>query len=317
MLTQLLTLLVCPECQGELAHQGSTLVCQQCAQTYPIVDDIPRMLPNNPHQIASQVVEGFARQWQRYHQWRELYIKQFLGWIGPVQPDFFRGKLILDAGCGKGRHLRAASEFGAELVIGMDLGESVDVAWQANRERGNVACVQGDLFKPPFRPGTFDYAFSIGVLHHTPDPARAFASVLGLVKPGGHISSWVYGQENNAWLERIVAPVRNRITSKFSETALMRLSVALSLVLVAVTRGLYRPLSKLGRLPYQDYLLTLSEYPRQEIESIIFDHLHPVLNAYIPRAEVERWYAGLEEVGIRWHNRNSWSGFARIPPSLK
>jgi hypothetical protein len=60
-------------------------------------------------------------------------------------------------------------------------------------------------------------------------------------------------------------------------------------------------------------MLVLSEYPRKEIESIIFDHLHPVLNAYIPRGEFESWFRQLEEVGIRWHNRNSWSGFARIP----
>jgi SAM-dependent methyltransferase len=44
----------------------------------------------------------------------------------------------------------------------------------------------------PFRDGTFDRAYSIGVLHHTPDPRRAFDRVAAAVKPGGSLAVYLY-----------------------------------------------------------------------------------------------------------------------------
>jgi SAM-dependent methyltransferase len=52
--------------------------------------------------------------------------------------------------------------------------------------------VQGDIMNPPFVEGAFASAYSIGVLHHTPDTRTAFRSIVDLVRPGGRISIWVY-----------------------------------------------------------------------------------------------------------------------------
>ncbi len=43
---QLLAILVCPKCKGELEHREaeSVLVCHACKLRYPIRDDIPIML---------------------------------------------------------------------------------------------------------------------------------------------------------------------------------------------------------------------------------------------------------------------------------
>jgi uncharacterized protein YbaR (Trm112 family) len=43
---QLLAILVCPKCKGELEYreQESTLVCHACRLRYPVRDDIPIML---------------------------------------------------------------------------------------------------------------------------------------------------------------------------------------------------------------------------------------------------------------------------------
>lgn len=43
---QLLAILVCPKCKGELQYQepDARLVCQRCRLAYPIRDDIPVML---------------------------------------------------------------------------------------------------------------------------------------------------------------------------------------------------------------------------------------------------------------------------------
>jgi uncharacterized protein len=37
--------LACPACQGELRLEGERVVCEQCAQSYPIVDGIPVLIP--------------------------------------------------------------------------------------------------------------------------------------------------------------------------------------------------------------------------------------------------------------------------------
>lgn len=43
---ELLAILVCPKCKGELEYRNdeSTLVCRACRLSYPVRDDIPIML---------------------------------------------------------------------------------------------------------------------------------------------------------------------------------------------------------------------------------------------------------------------------------
>lgn len=43
---QLLSILVCPKCKGELEYkeQDNALICRACSLRYPVRDDIPIML---------------------------------------------------------------------------------------------------------------------------------------------------------------------------------------------------------------------------------------------------------------------------------
>ena len=54
--------------------------------------------------------------------------------------------------------------------------------------------VQEDIARLPFAEATFDHAFSLGVLVHTPDPSAAFASLLPYLKPGGSIAISVHAR---------------------------------------------------------------------------------------------------------------------------
>ena len=93
----------------------------------------------------------------------------------------------------------------------MDLSDAVETAFAATRALENVHIVQADIYHLPF-PRIFDYAFSVGVLHHLPDPLRGFKSLASKVKQGGHLSAWVYGAENNEWITRWVCD--NGITAE-------------------------------------------------------------------------------------------------------
>jgi SAM-dependent methyltransferase len=103
--------------------------------------------------------------------------------------------------------------------------------------------VQADIYQLPFAQ-SFDYAFSIGVLHHLPDPRGGFRSLASKVKPGGHISAWVYGAENNEWITRFVDPLREKFSSKIDRRALLHLSKAPTAMLYLATKLVYGPLNR-------------------------------------------------------------------------
>ncbi|MBM2826345.1 MAG: Methyltransferase protein, partial [Dehalococcoidia bacterium] len=76
-----------------------------------------------------------------------------------------------------------------------------------------------------------------------------------------------------------------------------------------------RELSPLARiLPYNSYLLWLSQFGFRHNHHVIFDHMAAPVAFYIRREEFESWFreAGLEEVVISWRNQNSWRGWGRL-----
>jgi SAM-dependent methyltransferase len=166
----------------------------------------------------------------------------------------------------------------------------------------------------------FDFAFSIGVLHHLPDPERGFRALVSRLRPGGAMSAWVYGREGNGWIVHIVSPIRSRITTRMPYGILDALSGALTVPLFAATRLLYRPArgTALSRvLPYAPYLGYIADFPFREQRSIVFDHLVAPIAFYIRHDEFAAWWerAGLGDVTIEHHNANSWRGFGRVPES--
>jgi 2-polyprenyl-3-methyl-5-hydroxy-6-metoxy-1,4-benzoquinol methylase len=52
--------------------------------------------------IFKRTVKSFGYEWQKFSTLYPIYENEFLEWIKPIKQDFFRGKLILDAGCGGG-----------------------------------------------------------------------------------------------------------------------------------------------------------------------------------------------------------------------
>jgi SAM-dependent methyltransferase len=90
-----------------------------------------------------------------------------------------------------------------------------------------VAIVQADLLNLPLAEAAFDLAFSIGVMHHSPDPRRAFAQVAARVKPGGRLAVWLY-RRNTAPQEAVNSALRavtTRLPARVLETVCVGLGV--------------------------------------------------------------------------------------------
>lgn len=106
-----------------------------------------------------------------------------------VQP----GQLVLDAGCGEGRHCFGMLERGAR-VIGLDLDfDSMRLASKRLRERGREKgsigeMTQGNAFGLPFRDGTFDRVICSEVMEHVHDYRAAAAELARVTRPGGKLA---------------------------------------------------------------------------------------------------------------------------------
>ncbi|MBM4384071.1 MAG: methyltransferase domain-containing protein [Deltaproteobacteria bacterium] len=103
------------------------------------------------------------------------------------------GDLLLDAGCGEGRHCFGALERGARVVgLDLDLG-SLKRANHALRERAREkrsfgGMLQGDAFKLPFASATFDRVICAEVMEHVHDYPAAARELARVTKPGGRIA---------------------------------------------------------------------------------------------------------------------------------
>ena len=297
------------------------LRCQSCARLFPVTSGIPRFAKLDEIESDKRATAaGFGWQWQHFTQEDERYAEQFLGWIAPSTPEFFREKVVLEAGCGKGRHTQLAARWGARDVIGIDLSAAVETAFAATRSLPNAHIVQADIYHLPLAR-KFDYAFSVGVLHHLPDPRGGFLSMASRVKPGGYVSAWIYGAENNEWITRLVNPVREKVTSRIDRRVLLQLSKLPAACVYLATKLVYGPLNRNGsslakRLFYNDYLSAISSFGWREQHTIVFDHLVAPTAYYIPREEFEAWWREIDarDVQIGWHNKNSWRGRGIKPP---
>lgn len=322
--------LCCPRCHGDLAlgaqvREGEhvmegALRCPSCERTWPISRGVPRFvgIEGDLEGDLGRTARNFGRSWKI---WRHIddqrYPRQFLEWLTPLEAQDFRGRRVLDAGCGKGRHLRAMAGFGAAEVVGLDLSDAVDVAFENTRDLPEVHVLQADMLRPPLRGG-YDMACSVGVLHHTPDPAESFGALRAQVRPGGTVACWVYGRENNGWIVTLVNPLRLAVTRHLPAWAVRALAWVAALLLLLVIHVLYVPGRALGvRLFYGDYLLHLRTLGFRECRHIVYDHLIAPIAHYLPRHEVDRWLQRehLEQRSLSWVHRNSWAGVGVVPPA--
>lgn len=326
MKTRILRYLACPECSGDLICVDSAaveiidgkLACTVCASTYPVLNGIPRFVRDSVDcDQDSFTGSRFSQSWHKFDRIHEIYKQQFFDWLAPVSAEFVQGKIVLDAGCGKGRHSRIVAECGAAEVFAMDISSAVNVAARNLCHLDNAHVIQGDIKKLPFKK-CFDFAYSTGVLHHMLEPRTGFRSIVSRLKDDGAISVWLYGKENNGWITSLVTPLRVAFTARMSEPVLSAVSYVLALIVLAYARLVAYPSSRVRSrftfLPpvfYETYLAYISRFDLEEIHHIVFDHLVTPVAYYLGRGEIEQWFAehDFAASSFRWHNQNSWSCF--------
>ena len=313
---ELLTLVICPECHGDLTldpdarHEGDHVVSGtlRCAggHAFPIVDRVPRFVQHALNADQARTRESFGYEWTRLypdhgHTTPEWQAERdiFLEYTRTVPSDF-KGKLVLDAGCGNGRYAKLANDWGARIVA-VDISSAVEIASRNVADRPDVDVVQADLFKLPFRPDTFDMAYSVGVLHHTPDAKGAFQAIQPLVKAGGLFSIFVHGQGNralyatNRWLRAWTAKASYDTTWRFCQ------------VLTAAGKVL-EVVPFVGPMLYLMGRQVIFFSPDQHNN---FDHFSAGFTSFHRKEEIRGWYAGWNDVAVRYAGVANESIYAR------
>ena len=220
MKKEMLDILVCPKCKAALSLTADdaeikegTLTCENNHQ-FPIVDYIPRFVASDEYAASFSFEWKIHRRTQLDDETSRASQRSFLQKTGFDLAEL-KGKLVLDVGVGAGRYADVVQTAGAK-VVGIDLSFSVDVAFENLSAFENVHLAQADIFALPFRKETFDYIYSIGVLHHTPDAKAAFMQLPPLLKKGGRLAIWVYdayttGQRINRLWRNITTKLPQRL----------------------------------------------------------------------------------------------------------
>jgi len=292
---------------------NGSLICKHCRVEVPISRSIPRFV--NLKTIETKATaKAFGYEWKKFRKITDYYENQFLEWIFPVKPSFFKNKVVLDAGCGKGRHIIQSAKFGAKKIIGIDIGEAIDVAYENTKEFDNVHLIQADIHNPPLMGSSLDYIYSVGVIHHINSPEIAVSKLANLLSNGGHLSLWLYGAENNEWIVKFINPIRIHLTSKMSPDNLKDLCYAFGLLLHTYCKFFYKSILTnwlSDKLFYADYMKNISDFSYIENVSILFDHLIAPTARYYSNNKAKELAArdGLKLLEINWCHKNSWSLF--------
>lgn len=110
--------------------------------------------------------------------------------------SFLKDKIVVDAGCGNGRYAEIVAPYCKHLIC-LDIGNHIFKTKKRLKQFNNITFIQTNLETIPLLNNSVDFVFSIGVIHHTPDPQKTLAELTRILKPDCKISIWVY--PSNYW----------------------------------------------------------------------------------------------------------------------
>mgnify|MGYP001244963862 FL=1 len=127
----------------------------------------------------------------------EGYTTRMFNQITEWDKDNLSEKIVLDMGCGSGRFTDVVLSNGG-YVIAVDNSSAIDAAKDNLKENLDKALfVQADVLNLPIKDNVVDLSFSIGVLHHTPDPLKGINESFRTLKKNGEFALSVYSKNTN------------------------------------------------------------------------------------------------------------------------
>lgn len=218
-------------------------------------------------------------------------------------PD--KGLVFCDFGCGSGRFidLIAGSE---NVVIGIDASAAVDAAASRFSQNHRVLLCQADVLSTPLKTGTVDYAYSIGVLHHTMNPYMGVKEMSRVLKPGGSIAVSVYGR--NGYYDDDFVRLARKIFKSLPPLISNKLAIVYTYFVVVLTRPIYKV--SLLRRALRPLLMYLPHIQLPDFRWSILDTFDSITPSYQVGISSYEMYNFMNSAGIRNIRPTNWGGTA-------
>jgi len=299
MRSELIELLSCPVCGAGFSGTSpatDVLICRKCDYRAPIIDGIPRFVFVPEDQTARRTQASFGYEWTHFNDWSQSAEASFKDYFAGFALESLRGKTVLDAGCGMGRHAREMAQY-AGHVVALDFSRAIDQAAANTRLLANVDCIQADVLAPPVSDGRFDLVYSLGVLHHIRDTEAALIGLVKKVRPGGHVRIYLYWKRHG-WKGSLLAMVAlaRKVTTRLPFRVLKACCWMLSVLLWTTVVTPYRLLSAIGVNARDWPLFFYTKYPFVILYNDQFDRFSAPIEKRYDANEVK---ALMEHVGLR------------------
>ena len=206
--------------------------------------------------------------------------------LGEVEQhfDLSQWQRVLDVGCGASARnpIFVRAFWGREAV-------AVDLSWrtlQRAQQRINTPFVNANVLALPFRDGSFDFAMSTGVIHHTPDPRLALRELKRVVQAGGGMFVSVYNRRS------IYYPVYRHLGGVFRALVRWGLEPLVQWVFVPLYALFYAPIVWLA-------VKRIVRVPCRQAQADFHDKfLNPYVLFYCLE-EIEEWIAAEDMVCLK------------------
>jgi SAM-dependent methyltransferase len=271
---------------------------------------------SNIDNLRAKTIADFGDQWSIYSENEGWYgsLELFNDIISPLlNIETLKGTYVAEIGSGSGRIVGMLLNADVEHIYAIEPSHEAFRAMEKNvrnmKKHNRVSTINtgGENWTTNHK---LDYVFSIGVIHHVPEPHPVIKAAYDALKSGGSLFLWVYGYEGNELFLKFVEPLR-RITTQLPHVCLEALVGIMYSILIV-----YRYISKIINLPFHSYIENvLWPLTPKNRRLVIYDQLNPAYAKYYKKEEVIQL---LEKEGfknIEIHNRHgySWSVLGRKP----
>jgi len=151
--------------------------------------------------IDKEVVRSFGDEWLKFHDFSDEIITDIAKEYFDLLNDDIVNKntYALDIGCGTGRWTKFLTQK-AGFIEAIDPSNAIYAADKLLGKIENVRLSKASTETIPFDDETFDFAMSVGVLHHIPDTQQAMKDCVKKVKKGGYFYCYLYHNlETRGW----------------------------------------------------------------------------------------------------------------------
>jgi len=257
-------------------------------------------------QLDIKEVNKYLQKQQWAEQWRifknNTDINMFQDWIKPYTFNDFKNKVVIDLGCGNGQHLNILSSY-IKSGVGIDK-YSYQTATDNNKHNDNISIFNKDINEFHSKR-KYDITYSIGVIHHTPDPDITFNNIKKSIKKGCTLIIMIYSSEGNIMNRMLVETFKGLFEiHKLKHKEKLGLSKMFTYMINVAAKTIYRLNMKF--MPFNSYIQQWNTLSFERNTLNIYDKLNAPITHYITKDTINEWFKGFDDVNIRHHMNVCW-----------